>query len=77
MWVAEITLRVRIGRKRAQPPEHDETNTEPPSMSDVSGSQVELSDQPIAPLARPIGFHPAPEDAARSAMSTPTPRRER
>ncbi|AWN03187.1 hypothetical protein PBI_APPA_5 [Microbacterium phage Appa] len=77
MWVAEITLRVRIGRKREQQHEHDETNIEPPSMSDVSGSQVELSDQPIATLARPIGFHPAPEDAARSAMSTPTLRRER
>lgn len=77
MWVAEITLRVRIGRKRAKPSESDETPTEPPHTSDVSGSQVELSDQPIAPLARPIGFHPAPEDAARSDTSTPTLRHER
>ncbi|WNM65409.1 hypothetical protein SEA_PHONEGINGI_5 [Microbacterium phage Phonegingi] len=77
MWVAEITLRVRIGRKRAKPSGNDETPTEPPHTSDVSGSQVELSDQPIALLDRPIGFRPAPEDAARSAMSTPTPRRER
>lgn len=77
MWHAEITLRVRIGRKRAKPSEHDATNTEPPHTSDVSGSQVELSDQPIARLATPIGFHPAPEDASKSDTSTPTPPRAR
>ncbi|QYC54340.1 hypothetical protein SEA_PICKLES13_4 [Microbacterium phage Pickles13] len=73
MWVAEITLRVRIGRKRAQQHESSETPTEPPSIFESQGAAIELDGAPVARLAPPIGFHPAPEDAARSDTSRKTP----
>ncbi|QZD98122.1 hypothetical protein SEA_BLETT_6 [Microbacterium phage Blett] len=73
MWHAEITLRVRIGRKRAKPSEHAEPNTEPPSIFESQGAAIELDGAPVARLAPPIGFHPAPEDAARSDTSTRMP----
>lgn len=72
MWHAEITLRVRIGRKPAKQPESSERSPTPPDLIDVSGSQVEISDQPVALLGRPIGFHSEPQAASRSHTSTPT-----
>lgn len=73
MWHAEITLRVRIGRKRAKRHEHAETSIEQPSIFESQGAAIELDGAPVARLAPPIGFHPAPEDAARSATSRSTP----
>lgn len=77
MWHAEITLHVRIGRKRAKPSEHAETNTEQPSIFESQGAAIELDGAPVARLAPPIGFHPAPEDAARSDTLRRTPPTER
>lgn len=73
MWVAEITLRVRIGRKHAKPQESDATSTEPPHIFESQGALVDLAAAPSAALPTPIGFHPAPEDAGRSDTSRKTP----
>lgn len=72
-WRAEITLRVRIGRERATPPENDSASSEPPHTSDLSGATIERADAPAPSTVPPIGFHPAPEDARRSGTSTRTP----
>lgn len=72
-WVAEITLRVRIGRKHAKRHEHAETSIEQPSIFESQGAATELDGAPIARVSTPIGFYPAPEDARRSDTSTSPP----
>jgi hypothetical protein len=69
-WRIEIGLRIRIGRERGKPNANAERQ---PSSSDIfesAGAAIELSGQPVAPTAVPIGFHPEPLDAGRSATST-------
>ena len=76
MWRIEIGVRLRIGR---EPAKQSESASEHSTSSDIfesQGAMVERSDAPVAATSPPIGFHPAPEDARRSATSRTTQQHE-